>query len=482
VSDFGLSIAASGLNADTAELDTASNNLSNINTPGYAQEVVNLSPEAAAGPLQAGRGVTVASVSELTDAVYESANVAAEGVQGAANQTNQVMSSIEAVFPEPTSDGLSAQLSTFWSDLSTLAANPNQAGAQQTVAADAGGLAEALNSTSTQLSQLSSSLQSEVGTGAADSGTLAQVNQLLNQVAQLNQGIVAGDSAGQNINALSDERRSAVDQLAGFLGISTSTTAGGALTINSGGVQLVSGDIAQTLVSTGSAATENLGIATSSGVALQPSGSIGADLTAVNSTLPGYQAQLSAVANALAGGLNALQANGMAANGDPGSAIAGGYTGTILPNIFVDQGSTSTFTPSNMSAATIAVSSAYLADPSLIATAAAPGPSNSNVIGTPTLDSANAQAMAALAGSTSGPDTLYRSLIGTLGTQASDASGTSTAATNLATTAAGNLASISGVNQNQQEVDILSAQNAFQAASQAINAINQSFQSLLQAV
>ena len=245
MSDFGLSIAASGLNADTAELDTASNNLSNINTPGYAQEVVNLSPEAAAGPLEAGRGVTVASVSELTDAVYESANVAAEGVQGAANQTNQVMTSIEAVFPEPSSDGLSAQLSTFWSDLSTLAANPNQAGAQQTVAADASGLAEALNTTSTQLSQLSASLQSEVGTGSADSGTLAQANALLSQVAQLNQGIVAGDSAGQNVNALSDERRSAVDQLAGFLGISTSTAPGGALTINSGGVQLVSGNVAR---------------------------------------------------------------------------------------------------------------------------------------------------------------------------------------------------------------------------------------------
>jgi flagellar hook-associated protein FlgK len=118
----------------------------------------------------------------------------------------------------------------------------------------------------------------------------------------------------------------------------------------------------------------------------------------------------------------------------------------------------------------------------LIASAAAPGPGNSNVIGTPTLDSTNAQAMAALAGSTTGPDSLYQSLIGALGTEAASASGTATAASNLATTAAGNLASISGVNQNQQEVDILSAQNAFQAASQAINAINQSFQSLLQAV
>ncbi len=482
MSDFGLSIAASGLIADSAELDTASNNLSNINTAGYAQEVVNLAPEAAAGPLEAGRGVTVASVSALTDAVYQAANVAAEGVQGAASTTNQVMSSIEAVFPEPNSDGLSAQLATFWGDLSTLAANPNQAGAQQTVAADASGLANALNTTSTQLSELGASLQSEVGTGSGDSGTLAQANGLLSQVAQLNQGIVAGDAAGQNVNALGDERRSAVDQLAGLLGISTSTAPDGALTINSGGVQLVSGNVAETLVSTGSAATEDLGVATSSGVALQPGGSIGADLTAVDTTLPGYQSQLSAVANALAGNLNTLQANGMAANGDPGSAIAGGFTGTVLPNIFVDQGSASTYTPTSTSAATIAVSPGYLSDPSLIATAAAPGPGNSNVIGSATLDSANAQAMAALAGSTAGPDSLYQSLIGTLGTEASNATGTSTAASNLATTAASNLASISGVNQNQQEVDILSAQNAFQAASQAINAINQSFQSLLQAV
>src|SRR5271166_165084 len=162
---------------------------------GVEQSVEHQHPRLRAGSRQsrarggggAGRGVTVASVSELTDAVYESANVAAEGVKGAANETNQVMTSIEAVFPEPSSDGLSAQLSTFWSDLSTLAANPNQAGAQQTVAADANGLAEALNNTSTQLSGLSASLQSKVGTGSADSGTLAQANALLSQVAQLNQ-------------------------------------------------------------------------------------------------------------------------------------------------------------------------------------------------------------------------------------------------------------------------------------------------------
>ncbi len=482
MSDVSLAVAASGLIADTAELDTASNNLSNINTPGYAREVVNLAPEAAAGPLGVGRGVSIVSVGALTDAIYESANVAAEGVQGAAGQANQVMTSIQSIFPEPNGDGLAAQLSTFWSDLSALASNPGQAGAQQTVATDAQNLAYSLNNSMTQLSQLSSTLQSGVGTGAGDGGTLAQANGLLAQVAQLNQGIVAGDAGGQDVNSLTDERRAAVDQLAGLLGITTSTEPDGALTVLSGGVQLVAGTVAQTLSAAGSGATANLSVTTSTGVVLQPGGSIGASLAAVNTTIPGYQAQLSAVANTLAGSINALQANGMDANGDPGSAIAGGYAGTVLPNIFVDDGSATTYSNTTTSAATIAVSPAYAGDPSLIATGAAPGPGNSNVIGTPTLDSTNAQAMAALAGSSTGPDSAYRSLIGSLGTEAANASAMSTSASNLATTAATNLASISGVNQNEEEVDILGAQNAFQAVSQAINSINLSFQSLLQAV
>jgi flagellar hook-associated protein 1 FlgK len=482
VTDLGLSILATGLDADTAELDTASNNLANINTAGYARESVELSPIGAAEPLQSGGGVTITSVEALTDAVYGSANVAAEGVQGAANQSNQVLQSVEAIFPEPDATGLAAQLGTFWSDLSTLAASPNQQGAQQTVEAAAQNLVATLNSSSAQLSQLATTLQSDVGTGAADGGSLAQANGLIAQIASLNQGIVAGTSAGQDPNSLRDEQRADVNQLAGLLGITTATEANGSLSVSLGGVQLVSGDLAQTLATTGSAATENLAIVTSTGAPVTAGGSIGATLAAVNTVLPGYQTQLASVADSLADNVNSLQAGGMSASGDPGSAIAGGFAGTVLPNIFVDNGSATTYTDGSSAAATIAVSPAYSADPSLIATAAAPGPGNSNVIGTATLDTANVQAMAALAGSATGPDALYHGLIGALGTDAANASNTATTASNMATTAANNLASVSGVNENEEEIDVMTAQNAFQAASQAVNAIVQSFQSLLQAV
>lgn len=485
MSDMGLSIAASGLAADTAELDTASNNLSNIDTPGYAAESVNLTPEAAAGPLGVGQGVIVGSVSALTDAVYEAGNVAAEGVQGAANQANQVMTSIESIFPEPSTTGIAAQLSTFWSDLSTLAANANQVGSEQAVVGAAQALATSISGSSTQLRQLASSLQSAVGSGAGDGGTLAQANSLLTQVAQLNAGIVAGTAGGQDVNALSDESRSAVNQLATLLGVSASTAANGSVSVYLNGVQLVAGDVVQNLSTTGSAGTADLAITTSNGVAVEAGGSIGANLTAVDTTVPGYQSQLNDVADSLATSLNTLQANGMAANGDPGSAIAGTWAGTVLPNIFVNNGSTTTYTPSPAdpnSAATIAVSPTLLAAPGLIATAAAPGPTNSNVIGTGTLDGSNAQAMAALASSSTGTGVLYQSMIGALGTQAADATTASTTATNLATTASNNLASISGVNENNEEVAVLAAQNAFQASSQVVSAITSCFQALLEAV
>ena len=89
MSDIGLSIAGSGLAADSAEIDTISNNLANIDTPGYAAEQVNLSPEASNGQYGAGQGVLIGSITNLTDAVFAAANVAAQGTSSGTNQFSQ---------------------------------------------------------------------------------------------------------------------------------------------------------------------------------------------------------------------------------------------------------------------------------------------------------------------------------------------------------------------------------------------------------
>jgi flagellar hook-associated protein 1 FlgK len=301
----------------------------------------------------------------------------------------------------------------------------------------------------------------------------------------LNAGIVEGRSGGQNPNALSDQVTSDVNQLANLLGVNAVTQSNGTTTVLLNGVQLVSGNVSASLGVTGSGATTNLAVTTNDGVVVSTGGSIGANLTAVNTTIPDYMQQLDGVADSLATNLNALQGSGMDAAGDPGSTIAGGYAGTILPPIFVNNGSANSYTTASgtfNSAATIQVSSALLASPSLIATASAPGPGNSNTLGTATLDGSNAQAMAALASLSTGPDATYQTLVGALGNQASSASALSTISSAQAQTATNNLSSISGVNENNEEVALMAAQNAFQATSQVVNAISASFQSLLSAV
>lgn len=486
MSDMGLPIAASGLAADAAVIDTIDNNLSNINTAGYEAQQVNLEPEAAAGPYGAGQGVLIGSVTNLTDAVYATANVVATGQSGEATQFAQVMSSIESIFPEPSSTGLAAQLTTLWSDISALASDPGQVGAEQSVVSAAQSVASTLSSSSSQLSQLGASLQSQIGSGANDGGTLAEANGLLTQIAALNQGVVDGTAGGQNPNALADQANADVEQLASLLGVSAVTGANGTTTVLINGVQLVSGNVATTLTTTGSAASGDLAITTTNGVAVNPGGSIGANLTAINVTIPQFQSELDQVADSLATSLNAQQSQGMDANGDPGSAVAPtGYAGTILPNIFVNDGSSNSYTTSSPgfnSAATIEVAPALVAAPSLIATAAAPSASNDNVLGTATLDGTNAQAMAALASLANGPDANYQTLIGNLGNQASSATSLASIASAQATTASNNLSFISGVNENNEEVDLMAAQNAFQATSQVVNVLNEAFQSLLGAV
>lgn len=485
MSDMGLSVAASALAADLAEINNASNNLANATTPGYAVEKVNLSPDPDAGPLGVGQGVVVTSVGQLTDAVYVAANVAALGVKGAATQANQIMGSVEAIFPEPSATGIASQLTTLWSNLSALATNANQSGSEQAVVGAAQSLAQTISSTFSQLNQLSSALQRHVGSGANDGGVLAQANSLLGQVAQLNVGIVAGNAGGQNVNALIDKRSDAVNQLAGLLGVTSSPGSYGALSVHLNGVELVGGNVAQTLTTTGSASTANLNIVTGNGVTVNARGLIGANMAGINVTLPSYENQLNSVADSLATSLNALQANGMSSKGDPGSAIAGAWVGTVLPNIIVNGGSSGTYTTSSgsfNSAASISISPALLANPSLIASASAPGSGNSNVIGTPTFDGTNAQAMATLASSATGADVSYRMMIGALGTESANATATSSAADHMATTASNNLSSISGVDQNRQEIDILAAQNAFQATSKVISAITTSFQALMAAI
>ncbi|HYA68896.1 MAG TPA: flagellar basal body protein, partial [Acidimicrobiales bacterium] len=152
--DLGLSIAASGLDAQQAVMNTISQNLANASTTGYVSENANLTTLPGGDALGIGGGARVDSVTQANDGLLQANAAQTTGALAQATALQQVLSSAQGIFPEPGSNGISAQLSSFWQAWDTLAQDPsNPAGSTQVVNL-AHNLTTALSQASGQLTQL----------------------------------------------------------------------------------------------------------------------------------------------------------------------------------------------------------------------------------------------------------------------------------------------------------------------------------------
>ena len=118
---------------------------------------------------------------------------------------------------------------------------------------------------------------------------------------------------------------------------------------------------------------------------------------------------------------------------------------------------------------------AVATDPQLIAA------SSTNVLPDATNNGANAQAMAELYNAPTGPDNQYQSLIEGLGSQVQAVNNQVQAQTSVANAAQQNLQAIQGVNTNDQMVQMLTYQQAYQASAKLISTVDTMMQALIQA-
>lgn len=257
-----LNTALSGVEAAQEELDTTGQNITNANTPGYEEQVVNLieSPSLAIagsggdGALQLGTGVNAASVSNAGDPYLDAAWRKQNASSYSANTTQTYLEQIETALNEPSSNGISAQLSTFWADWNDLADNPNNAAAQQTVVQQGEALAASFNSLSSELNganpsdptdatnapsvlgqvnnQYMATMEAATASGASG-GTL--YNDAYN-ISSLNYAIVQAQAAGQSPNDLIDQRNAALDDLSQLGNVQVQNNTDGSVNVYFGGV------------------------------------------------------------------------------------------------------------------------------------------------------------------------------------------------------------------------------------------------------
>ncbi len=446
--DLALSIAASGLDAQQTAMDTISENLTNANTPGYVAESAQLSTNPGGDLLGVGDGVRVDGVTQNTDGLLATNALQTQGVLSQSTALQQILQGAQSAFPVSSSAGIASDLSSFWQSWDAISQDPSNPAPRTQVVDLAQNLVSDFQQASQQLTNLQSNAETQVSTA------VTQANSLLQQVATLNGEIGATEGGGSPANSLIDQQNQLMGELASSIGAVAVPQSDGTVNVDVGGVTLVQGTWSDTIETTGGSGAMTL-VAHASGTAIPTSsGSVAGQLAAINQYLPAYQAQLNTAANDLATTVNTQLAAGYTATGASGA----GYP------LFEGSG-----------AAGLSVNSAISGNVQLIAA------SSTATLPDATNDAGNAQAMAELYNSPTGPDQQYQSLIQGLGTQVAAVNSQVQAQTSVANAAQENLQSVEGVNTNDEMVQMLTFQQAYQASAKLVSTVDTMMQALIQA-
>jgi flagellar hook-associated protein 1 FlgK len=319
------SISTSALQAFQTAIEVTSNNIANANTPGYAEESVDL----AAGVPQAdgvndvGSGVVVQSVnraySQLAESQLNSSQSSLSQLNSLQSYTNQIDDIVGT-----TAGGISTALGDYYNAWSTLASDPTSSPARQALLSQAQSLAQSIQSTAGQLQSLNSQINAGI------TSDVAQINSDAQSIATLNQQIAIGNAqaGGQAPNTLLDQRDSLIQSLSQIVGVTTTTEPSGAVNvfIGTGQPLVLQGSVTQLTTVPNQFNASQLEVSTSTD-GTNPisssitSGDLGGLLAARSQAVDPTLNQLGQLATGLASSVNSQQSSGLDANGSLGSDL-----------------------------------------------------------------------------------------------------------------------------------------------------------------
>lgn len=319
-----MNIGGNGLSVYRVATEVTSENIANVNTPGYSRQRVLLEtlPPTTANGFSMGAGVHIASVERYYDALLQQQLVNAQTTQGYDTTKSNVLQQIEPTFNEVANDGLGAAISNYFGAWHDLTLNPAGTAERQAVLGRAQILADNFHSVSKALND-TRSIQNDTLVPLTSS-----INATLNNIAQLNGQIRVTEQVGGNANETRDQRDQLLRNLSGQIGITYKENSDGTTDIKyaDGGAPLVTGSTAGTFSLTTNAVTGlyDVNLAPPGGVAalvLPASGQMGATMALRDTIIPGYLNQVNALATTIATQVNTQHKLGFDLTGAAGIAF-----------------------------------------------------------------------------------------------------------------------------------------------------------------
>ncbi|WP_027859969.1 flagellar hook-associated protein FlgK [Marmoricola sp. URHB0036] len=450
-----LNTALTALRYNRVAMDVAGSNIANVTTDGYARRRVE--GAAVAGPTQpalwsrydgAGDGVQVTGVTRMTDELLNVRARREHGNQAYLDVRQASLENIENGLGEPGDSGVNAALADLRNAWHELSLSPGSQSARAQVLSSARSVVDAIG-------VQARNVESEAGDQRVHVlNDVSEVNTVASGLADTNRAIAAGNLGGSDVGVLLDKRDQLTQRLAELTGAKATVRSDGGADVTINGVPLVTGSRAGSLTvasgitpdgeSDGTALT--FAVVDASGATTVPSGmsgEIGGLTDLLTTTLPAYLTGLAAVAKDLADTVNTQHQAGYDAAGTAGTAMFAYDPTDVLGTLSV-----------------------AISDPDLVAASSVPGGG---------LDVGNANALA----TGPGVEGDYQRLVTGLGTEVVESRRRAANQQVLTSQVDGAREQLSGVDLDEEMVNMISAQRAYESASRVMTTVDSMLDTLI---
>lgn len=319
-----MQIGVSGLRTSQKQLDVASHNITNVNTPGYSRQVVEQKTDDAQwnGNNYYGTGAYIDNVSRAYDQFAARELTLSTTQLEEANVKQQHLAMLDDFTSKSAVNSVNS-MNDFYHSVRSLADNPSDLGSRQTVLEHANQAAVNLNNSHETLTNIRTDVNHQL------SVSLERVNALGQELAAVNTSLQQ-QSSSDGSNDLFDQQRTLINELAKYTQVTVLADKGSlANTVIIGsGDTLVSGVTASQLkLIDGDPDIGNKQIALINGNNSKPiksdtvGGSLGAMLTVRDDVIDKSLDQLGQMAIGFASQMNDLQQQGVDLNGQQGQAL-----------------------------------------------------------------------------------------------------------------------------------------------------------------
>ena len=218
---FGLNIGASALSAFQTSVNTAANNVANVQTKGYTRQTANL---AATDPIRVytrygsvGTGVEVTSVTQERNLYYDEKYWQSNSSRGFFEQKLYYVDQVQTIFrdDEESQKGFSSIFSQMFKDLDTLKTKAEDKSVRNQFIHQAQSLCTYFNALSKSLTDIQEDTNEEI------KASVDNINSIAEKISVLNKQINNIEVRGGHANELRDQRANLIDELSGIADVET---------------------------------------------------------------------------------------------------------------------------------------------------------------------------------------------------------------------------------------------------------------------